>query len=108
MADVKAHPWYNNNEIATLDEIQKEFAQRKFLIDQENEQKRQEKEALKAQQKAAGGAIASRRQYRKAVGPHRGLEEDGVEESKYNLEEVKREMDEYVRLVNKNTEFFTT
>ena len=61
MADVKAHPWYNNGEIATIEEIHKEFAQRKYLIDQENEQKRLEKEAQKAQQKAAGGAIAARR-----------------------------------------------
>lgn len=89
-----------------MEEIQKEFAQRKYAIDQENEQKRLEKEAQKAQQKAQGGAIAARRQYRKGV-VHRGNAE-GEEESKYDLEETKREIEDYVRLVNKNTEFFTS
>ena len=39
MAEVKAHPWFNGP-IANLDEIQKEFDQRKAKIDADNEAKR--------------------------------------------------------------------
>lgn len=39
---------------------------------------------------------------------NRGHGEDGTEEEKYDVEEVKREIEEYVRFVQKNTEFFTT
>ena len=40
---------------------------------------------------------------------NRGHSDEAGEESKYGLdEECKRDLEEYVRLVNKNTEFFTT
>ena len=55
---------------------------------------------------ATGGYSASRRVYRKAV--NRGNVEEGEEESKYDVEESIREIEEYVRFVNKNTEFFST
>jgi len=46
MAEVKAHPWYNQD-VATIDEIQYEFKSRKDRIDQENEAKRVAKEQEK-------------------------------------------------------------
>lgn len=107
MAEVKAHPWYNGP-VATLADIQQEFAMRKASIDKENEEKRIQKEQEKAQ-RATGGFAAQRRQYRKGTvnrsEPSRG---DGEEENKYGVEEQKRQIEEYVRLVGKNTEFFTT
>jgi serine/threonine protein kinase len=33
MTDVKAHPWFNNPDVATLAEIQGEFIERKKIID---------------------------------------------------------------------------
>lgn len=40
MAEIKAHPWYVQDNVATLDGIQSDFAQRKAAIDAENEAKR--------------------------------------------------------------------
>jgi len=55
---------------------------------------------------AAGGFVAARRQYRNVV--HRGNHEEGEEESKFEVEEVKkREIEEYVQYIQKNTEFFS-
>lgn len=105
MAEVKAHPWFNGP-VASLDDIQQEFAQRKGKIDADNEAKRLQKEQEKAN-RATGGYAAQRRQYRKGT-VNRSEATAGVEESKFNIEEQKRDLEEYVRLVNKNTEFFTT
>ena len=44
MADVLKHPWVTKDDCATLDEIHLDFANRKNLIDAENEAKRQQKE----------------------------------------------------------------
>jgi hypothetical protein len=58
--------------------------------------------------RATGGFVGGRRQYKKGT-VNRGHGDEGAEESKYGLgEESKRQLEEYVRLVNKNTEFFTT
>lgn len=54
---------------------------------------------------ASGGYVAARRQYRHVIKRGEGAE---GEESKFDVEETKRQIEEYVRLVNKNTEFFTT
>lgn len=57
---------------------------------------------------AAGGYAAARRQYRKAV-VNRGHGDEEGEESKYAVEEsTKRTIDPYMKVVNKNTEFFTS
>jgi serine/threonine protein kinase len=40
MADIISHPWVQKDDVATLEEIQHDFAQRKAAIDQENEIKR--------------------------------------------------------------------
>lgn len=105
MAEVKAHPWLNGP-IPTLEEIQHEFVQRKHAIDLENEAKRKQKEAERAAQKQVVGG-AGRRQY-KNVGTHRGDHGDEEEESKHDLVTVKRTMEPYLEIVNKNTEFFST
>jgi serine/threonine protein kinase len=47
MEQVKAHPWYVNENVATLQEVQEEFLRRKVAIDAENEAKRKEKEQEK-------------------------------------------------------------
>jgi len=101
MEDVKAHPWFEG-EISTLDDIQQEFATRKAAIDDENEKKRLQKEQERA---ARGGATAvGHRAYR---GAHRGEGDEGEEEKKYETEVSKRNIDDYVRIVHKNTEFFS-
>lgn len=41
MADIISHPWVVKEEVATLEEIHVDFANRKAAIDQENEIKRQ-------------------------------------------------------------------
>lgn len=97
MEDVKAHPWYTG-ETATLDQVQQEFAERKARIDEENEQKRLQKEAEKAQR--TGGAVGMRQAYR---GAHRGDAEE-EEESKF---ESTRILEDYIRIGHKNTEFFS-
>ena len=74
MADVIAHPWLNDSNVATLAEIQADFVNRKAAIDAENEAKRIEKEAQRQAQLHAPGGVA-RRQFR-TVGVHRGDEED--------------------------------
>lgn len=100
---MKAHPWYNGP-VASLEEIQQEFALRKERIDKDNEQKRIAKEQEKAQ-RANGGLAAQRRVYRK-VGVNRGHGDDN-EENKYDLD-VQRQLDEYCNPVKTVTEFFTT
>lgn len=40
MEQVKAHPWYNDSNCATLEEVQQEFLRRKVAVDAENEAKR--------------------------------------------------------------------
>jgi len=97
MEEIKAHPWYDDANVASLEDVQAEFDQRKQQLDIEAEKKRQEKQAEK--QAVDMGARAGYR------GAHRG---DGEgEESKF--EEVqKKELEEYVRIVHKNTEFFST
>lgn len=83
MAEVKAHAWFNGP-VATLEDIQQEFAQRKSKIDADNEAKRVQKEQEKAN-RATGGYAAQRRQYRKgAVNRSEGTD---AEESKFNIEE---------------------
>lgn len=103
MAEVKAHPWLAGP-VPTLAEIQHEFAQRKLLIDKENEAKRQQKEAEKAMREQAAHA-GGRRQYRN-VGVHRSETAEGGEEAKHDL--VLRKCDQYFGAVAKNTEFFST
>lgn len=76
MAEVKAHSWYVNGPVVTLEEIQQEFANRKQAIDAQLEEQRQQKQAEKAQK--AGGMAAQRRAYR---GVHRG-DGDAEEEEK--------------------------
>lgn len=105
MAEVKAHPWFNGT-VATYEEVQQEFAYRKEKIDKDIEAKRVQKEQEK-QRAATGGFVAGRRQYKKGT-VNRSHGTDGEEEQKYGLEESKRQIEEYVRLFNKNTEFFTT
>lgn len=106
LAEVKAHPWYNGP-VATLEDVHAEFTQRIEVIRKENEAKRIAKEQEKAN-RATGGYAAQRRQYRKGT-VNRGHGEEGQEESKYQIEEEnKRQIEEYVKLFNKNTEFFTT
>jgi len=104
LAEIKAHPWFNGP-VATLEDIQQEFAFRKQTIDAENEVKRKAKEQEKLQ-RATGGFVGGRRQYKKGtVNRSHG---DNGEEEKYNIDDQKRTLDEYVRVINKNTEFFTT
>jgi serine/threonine protein kinase len=107
LAEVKAHPWYNGP-VATLEDIQREFAARKGKIDADNEAKRLAKEQERAN-RATGGYAAQRRVYRKGVvNRSHPANRDVEEESKYNLEEVKRDIEEYNSIVKKTTEFFTT
>lgn len=103
MAEVKAHPWLAGP-TPTLEGIQQEFAQRKALIDKDNEAKRLQKEAEKAQREHAS-QIGGRRVY-KSMGVHRGKEEEGAEEAKHDL--VVRRCDQYFDAVKKNTEFFSS
>lgn len=104
MAEVKAHPWFNGP-VATIEQIHHEFDSRKKLIDRENEAKRAAKEDQK-QKAATGGFVGGRRVYKKgAVNRSHGQE---GEEQKYGLEECTRTIDEYIPIVAKNTEFFTT
>ena len=103
MADVKAHPWLKGP-MPSLEEIQHEFHTRHQTIEAENEAKRIQKEQERAAQLAA--ASGGRRQYR-TVGVHRGDAEEGVEEAKHELLEV-RKIDPYFEGVKKNTQFFST
>jgi serine/threonine protein kinase len=48
IAEIKAHPWYNG-EVPTHEEILAEFTQRKAKVDAENDKKKKEIEAKKAQ-----------------------------------------------------------
>lgn len=48
IAEIKAHPWYNG-EVPTHAEIVEEFTKRKQKVDEENEKKKREIEAKKAQ-----------------------------------------------------------
>jgi len=66
MAEILSHPWMEGP-VATLEQIQHEFSQRKLAIDQEAEAKRAQKETEKAQKAAV--VMAQRRAYR---GAHRG------------------------------------
>lgn len=80
--------------------------QRKGLIDAENEAKRIQKEQERqAKIVAAGGNGVGRRQYRNLVVFRSDAEEN---KDKYELSVSKRLMDDYIRLVHKNTEFFST
>ena len=97
MAQVKAHPWYTGTQIATVESVQQEFEMRKAHIEQQNEAKRRQKEQERAQKQ---GYVAQRRLYRKII--NRG--ENEAEEEKYS----ERTIEEYVRFVQKNTEFFST
>jgi hypothetical protein len=99
MADVLKHPWVTKDDCAALPEIHADFANRKNLIDQENEVKRQQKEIARqqAQHSAAGGA--ARRQYR-TVGQHKADSDDTkAEEIKHEL----RILDKYIPGVASNT-----
>ena len=49
--------------------------------------------------------MAQRRAYR---GAHRGEGEEEHEEEKFEIDESKRHLGEYVRVINKNTEIFST
>lgn len=104
MAEVRAHPWVVNGPVPTSEQIQHEFAQRKSLIDQENEAKRIAKEAEKAA--ALHSAHPTGRRQYKNVGVHRSEGEEGAEEAKHEL--VIRKCDQYYDQVKKNTEFFST
>jgi serine/threonine protein kinase len=106
------HPWYTDSKCATLEEIQAEFASRKLLIDAENETKRLQKEQernkkkeelmkLKQQLKAP----ISKKPYVKTRGE--GEAEDNQEEEK-NEVEYERVLEDYVRLIAKQTELFST
>jgi serine/threonine protein kinase len=110
MAEVKAHPWMQGP-TPTFEAVQHQFAQRKNLIDQENERKRIQKEQERAAQLHAGIG-GGRRQYRN-VGVHRSEVAEGDDENKHEvqLEEqpvLKRTADKYFEVVKKNTEFFST
>lgn len=105
MADVLKHPWVNKDDCATLAEIHADFANRKNLIDAENEVKRQQKEIARQQaQHAAGGGAAARKQYRTVGTAHRGNDESKAEEIKHEL----RILDKYIPGVPTNTQFFST
>jgi len=107
IAEVKAHPWFNGT-VATIEEVQQEFAYRKEKNDKDIEAKRVQKEQEK-QKAATEGFVAGRKQYKKGtVNRAYGTNGEEEEEEKYGLEESKRRIEEYVRLFNKNTEFFTT
>jgi len=95
MAEVKCHPWMAGP-TPTLSEIQHEFAQRKDLIDKENEAKRLQKEAEKAQREQQAHT-GGRRVY-KSVGVHRSEGEGDL---------VVRQCDKYFEAVHKSTEFFS-
>jgi hypothetical protein len=69
-------------------------------LDEEAEAKRQQKEA----DKQATSGMGARAGYR---GAHRGEGEEN-EENKYEVEQVTRSLDDYLRVVHKNTEFFST
>ena len=88
--------------MSSLQEIQNEFAQRKHSIDKENQAKQLEKEAQKQKAAAYQGRKVTRKTYRGNIGE---AEESKIEEP---TEEAKREMDEYIRVVHKNTEMFST
>jgi len=62
MTDVLSHPWVLNPDCATLEEIKLDFANRKAIIDADNEAKRQQKKIEKIQKQPAIGA--TRKQYR--------------------------------------------
>lgn len=101
MADVLNHPWVKQNNVATLPEIQTEFQQRKKMIDEDAEQKRIQKEE---ERKMRQGALADRKKY---AGANRDLGDLDEEEVKGNEALEKRKMDQYLRIVHKNTEFFS-
>ena len=103
MADIIAHPWVREGEVATLEEIHADFAKRKAAIDHENEVKRQQKEAQRQAQLMAAGGV-SRRQFR-TVGVHRG--DDEAEESKERGDELLI-AEPYVPGVKTNGQFFST
>jgi hypothetical protein len=94
--EIKAHPWYSDANVADLASIQEEFAERKARIDEEAEEKRRQKEAER-----------SSRPVRPYRGAHRGEDDEEGEEGKYAVEE-ERKADEYIRMIHKNTEFFST
>ena len=102
MADVLNHPWVQNNDCATLEEIQFNFAQRKALIDAENEAKRKQKEMQRMQ--ASHGGPATRKQYRTVGAAKREVNDTNIEESKHEL----RNADKYIPGVKSNTSFFST
>lgn len=66
-----------------------------------------EKETIKAKTQHVNTAPASRRIHRNK-GIDRGEGDKEEEESKYEVETNKRQLTEYVRAVNKNTELFST
>jgi hypothetical protein len=49
--------------------------------------------------------MGQRRAYR---GAHRGEGEEEEEEKKFAIDDSKRNLEEYVRVINKNTELFST
>lgn len=106
MAEVRNHPWVVNGPVATLQDIAHEFSQRKQAIDAENEAKRIQKEQERqAKMIAAGGHGVGRRQY-KNLTVFRSDEEESKD--KYEVSVSTRVLDDYIRLVHKNTEFFST
>lgn len=102
MSDVLQHPWVTKDDCATLEEIHKDFENRKNLIDLENEAKRQQKEIARQQQAHASATGTARRQYRTVGVPH--SDDTTVQEIKHEL----RVLDKYIPGVATNTQFFST
>lgn len=106
---IGAHPWCKGP-CATLEDVQQEFTRRKSAIDAENESKRLQHENeknLKKQQlekeKAKLKQFAPKQAY-KNRGEGEGEEE---EENKFELDQG-RKIEDYVRIVHKQTELFST
>ena len=102
ISEVKAFDWVNGP-VPTNEEILLEFTLRKKKIDHENEVKR----AAKIQERAntaAGGFASTRRQYRKVAVASEDPSNRGESDC---YEENKRDLDDYVQFIQKNTELFT-
>lgn len=103
IAEVKAMSWFNGP-APTHEEINQEFTLRKNNIDQANEAKRRAKEQERQNRTATGGIAPQRRQYRNAQTAHDESVNRGEEQK---ILDCKRELEEYMPFMNKNTEFFT-
>jgi len=90
LAEVKTHPWVTGP-VATLEEIQHEFAARKAKIDHDAEVRRQQKQAEK-EQRVGGGTGKTRRVYRSMAMGEPSDENEGDAEDHEEEEESKFEV----------------